>query len=195
MVNINDIIINETERIWNGKSVEDERIHISTPDARSVLARGIRHFFGSDAVWLDEYEQVAEWLSNNEGRGLLCVGNCGRGKSVICQQVLPIIFKHWHGLVVNTITAIELNEKFNEYRQYKILSIDDIGTEPVANHYGEKRNYIQEIIDEAERKQKLLILSTNLSEDELKTKYDIRTMDRLRKLTTPVVFAGESLRK
>lgn len=195
MVNINEVIGKEAYRLWSGMATEDNRIYITTPDARSILARGIRHFVGSDAVWLDEYNQVADWLSDNEGKGLLCAGNCGRGKTVICQRVLPVVFLHWHRLVMNTLTATELNEKFNEYKHYKILSIDDVGTESVANKYGEKRNFIQEIIDEAERKQKLLIISTNLNENELREKYDIRTIDRLRALTKVVMFKGESLRR
>lgn len=195
MANINEIIRKETERIWQGRATDDRRVYINTPDARSILARGIRHFVGPDAVWLDEYEQVAEWLADNKGKGLLCVGNCGRGKTVICQQVLPAIFRHWHHLIVNTITAIELNYRFDEFKQYKIVSIDDLGTESMGNDYGTKRFYTQELIDEAERKQKLIILSTNLNEKELKDKYDIRTIDRLRALTKVVLFKGESLRK
>lgn len=192
--NINDIIGSETERIWQGKAADDKRVYISTTDARSVLARGIRHFLGPNALWLPEYEQVADWLADNHGKGLLCAGNCGRGKTVICQQVLPVIFRHWHHLIVNTITATELNYRFDEFKQYKILSIDDLGTESLGNDYGTKRFYTQEIIDEAERKQKLLILSTNLNEEELKAKYDIRTLDRLRALTKVILFRGESLR-
>ena len=195
MVNINEIIGKETERIRQGSSADDNRVYISTPDARSILARGIRHFVGPNAVWLDEYEQVAEWLADNKGKGLLCVGNCGRGKTVICQQVLPVIFQHWHRLIMNTTTAIELKDRFDEFKQYKIISIDDLGTESVANDFGTRRNFTQELIDEAERKQKLLILSTNLNEKELTEKYDIRTMDRLRALTKVVIFNGESLRK
>ena len=192
---INSIIGNSLDNVWSSMETIDQRVYIKTPDARSILARGIRHFVGNDAVWLDEYEQVADWLSDNKGRGLLCAGNCGRGKTVICQRVIPVIFQHWHRLIVNTITSTELNDRFDEFRQYKILSIDDIGKESVANRYGEKRNYIQEIIDDAERKQKLLILSTNDSMDELRSKYDDRTIDRLRALTRPVIFKGESLRK
>jgi DNA replication protein DnaC len=96
---------------------------------------------------------------------------------------------------MNTTTAIELNNKFEEFKQYKIISIDDLGTESVANDFETRRNFVQELIDEAERKQKLLILSTNLNEKELTEKYDIRTMDRLRSLTKVVIFSGQSLRK
>ena len=193
-MNIDDIINKETSRIWNGIEADDTRVYIRTPEARSLLARGIKHFVGERALWLPEYEAVASWLADNKGKGLLCAGNCGRGKSVICQRVLPIIFQHVHRLIMNTITATELNDHYDEYRQYKIISIDDVGTESVANRYGEKRNYIQEIVDEAERKQKLLVISTNLSADELFERYGERTISRLRALTTPVTFSGDDLR-
>ena len=193
-VNINEIIGKETERIWNGRAVEDDRVYISTSDARSVLARGIRYFLGDTAVWLPEYERIAEWLADNKGRGLLCIGNCGRGKTVICQRVLPVIFKHWHRLIMNTVTMTELNERFDEFARYKIISLDDVGVEPVANKFGEKHSYFSEIVDLAERKQKLLIISTNLNDKELESLYGIRTIDRLKALAKVVVFNGESLR-
>lgn len=194
MVSIDKIIANNTSHIWDGVWNNDDRVYIKTLDARSVLARGIRHFVGEKAVWLPEYEQVAEWLSDNKGLGLLCAGDCGRGKSVICQKVIPVIFQFIHKKIMNTCTAIELNALFDEYKQYKILSVDDIGTEPVANRYGEKHNVVQELVDLAERKQKLLVFSTNMNEKQLKEIYDIRTVDRLRALTKPIIFNGKSLR-
>ena len=194
-VNINKIIGRENDRLRKGLPAEDERIFIKTPDARSVLARGIRYFVGDDAVWLPEYDSVAEWLADNKGRGLLCIGNCGRGKSLICQRVLPVVFQYYHRLVMNTITMTELNEKYNEYAWNKIISIDDVGVESVANKYGEKHSYFSEIVDLAERKQKLLVVSTNLDDKELLKLYGIRTIDRLKALTKVVIFKGESLRK
>lgn len=195
MVDINEIIGTGQDGAWSSMETIDQRVYVRTPDARKVLARGIKYFVGEGAVWLPEYEAVTEWLSDNKGRGLLCAGQCGRGKTVICQKVLPVIFRHWHRLIVNTVTATELNDRYDEFRQYKIISIDDVGKESVANRYGEKHNYIEEIVDEAERKQKLLIISTNLNEDGLKQRYDDRTIDRLRAVTRPVLFIGDSLRK
>lgn len=194
MVSINEIIKRENKNIWGEVDNRDDRIYIRTPDAKSVLASGIRHFVGESAVWLDEYDQVAEWLEDNKGLGLLCAGNCGRGKSVICQKVLPVVFKFWHKKVMNTFTATDLNDHFNEFSQYKILSIDDMGTEPNANRYGEKHDYMQEIVDLAERKQKLIVISTNLDGKEMLERYGERTVDRLKSITKSVAFSGESLR-
>lgn len=194
MVRIDEIIGNEGDGIWKSVSNEDDRVYIKTPDAKRILARGIRHFIGDSAVWLDEYDQVAEWLEDNKGLGLFCAGNCGRGKSVICQKVLPVIFKYWHKKVVNTVTAVDLNRRFDEISQYKIISIDDIGTEAGAVVYGETHDYIQELVDLAERRQKLLIVTTNMNIKEIGKKYGDRTVDRLRALTKCVIFEGKSLR-
>lgn len=183
------------QQVKSGFAPEDNRIFIETPDARNVLMRGITHFCGKDAQWLPEYESMALWLSNNNGRGLLCYGNCGRGKTLITQRILPIIFRYWHGLALNTITATELSERFNEISGYKIISVDDIGTEDIANRYGEKHDYFRELVDLAERKQKLLIVSTNLELKQIAERYGERTIDRLRALTTTILFKGTSLRK
>lgn len=190
-----EAMMSQIKRLSQGRRVTDNRVHIKTPDARNVLLRGLVYFLGDDAEWLTEYEGVAEWLSDNQGRGLLCLGNCGRGKTVITQMIMPIILRHWHGLVQNNYTALDLCERFEEIRQWKIICIDDVGTEPLANKYGEKHEYLSELVDDAERKDKLLIISTNLNAKELRERYGERVADRLRKLTTQVVFKGSSLRK
>lgn len=188
-----DNIINS---IYEKESLkEDTRIYISIPDARNNLMAGLRHFCGNDAQWLPEYENVAEWLTDNKGRGLICFGNCGRGKTVITQKILPVLFRHYHHKIVNTFLANDMGKFFDEITAYKIISIDDIGTEGVGNSFGEKHDYFREIVDVAERKEKLLIMSTNLSIREITERYGERTIDRLRAITKPVLFTGESLRK
>ena len=194
-MNTDSLINSELSRIRQGQHVADRRVHIAIPDAKQLLQRGLAYFVGSDYQWLPEYDAVASWLTDNRGRGLLCMGNCGRGKSVITQKILPILFLHYHSLVVNTLTAIELNEQFDQVKGYKILGIDDIGTEAESVRFGEHRLFFNEIVDLAERKEKLLILSTNLDGSELEARYGVRTIDRLRAITTQIAFPGESLRK
>ena len=43
--------------------------------------------------WLDEYYHVKSWMMNTEGKGLLLMGSCGRGKSVIASGVIPVLFR------------------------------------------------------------------------------------------------------
>ena len=69
-----------------------------------------------------------------------------------------------------------------------------MGTEPNAKKYGVTHNYVAELIDLAERRDKLIVLSTNLNKDEILDRYDLRTFDRLKSITERIVFKGESYR-
>lgn len=169
-------------------------VNISIPDAKRILWNGLNYFVGK-AEWLSEYEEVSDWLSDNKGRGLLCYGNCGRGKSLICWKIIPLLLNHYCHKIVACYDAQQMNADIDTVKQKHIIYIDDIGTENVSVKFGEKRLAFCEIVDEAEKRGKLLILTTNLSLDEISQKYGERTMDRLVAITTRVKFKGESLRK
>lgn len=170
-------------------------VHISVPDAKNVLMRGITYFAGEEARWLPEYQVIADWLTDNNGRGLLCTGNCGRGKTMICGKIIPLLLNHYCRKIVTCFDAQQMNAKIDEIKRLHIIYIDDVGTENVSVKFGEKRIAFAEIVDEAEKKGKMLIISTNLSTDEIQAKYDVRVLDRLRAITKLVVFDGESMRK
>ena len=201
-ININDII---ARRKRQGDSLKDDRIYLRIPNARVVLMEALVDELGEKAQWLPEYEEVADWLSDNQGKGLMCIGNCGRGKTVITQRLLPGIIHKYYGLVLNCYTALALNDydvdergktilQYKAIARNKLVCIDDVGTEPEARIFGESHLFFSELVDEAERKQKLLICSTNLDRKELLSNYDARTVDRLTALTRRVRFKGESLR-
>ena len=177
-----------------GFSPVPNTVEISIPDAKKVLWAGIKYFTEDKAQWLPEYEEVSGWLAGNEGRGLLCFGNCGRGKTLICGKILPLLLNHY-GKVVSCYDSQQMNAELDAVKQKHIIYVDDIGTENLSVKYGEKRLAFAELADEAEKKGKLLILTTNLSIDELREKYGERTIDRLRAITRTVLFSGESLRK
>lgn len=170
-------------------------VFISVSDAKAALWKGIQFFTGNAASWQDEYNDVANWLTDNKGRGLLCIGNCGRGKTLLCGRIIPVLLNHYCHKIVSCYDAQQLNANLDAVKQKHIIYVDDIGTEFLSVKYGEKRLSFAELVDEAEKKGKLLIISTNLSLSELQQKYGERTVDRLRAITTPVVFKGDSLRK
>lgn len=169
-------------------------VRFAIPDAKMVLFTGIKYFTGERAQWLPEYEEIAEWLADNKCRGLLCFGNCGRGKTLICGKILPLVLNNYCKLIVNCYDAQTMNAELDKIKQKKIISLDDIGTESVSVKYGEKRIAFAELVDEAEKKGKLLIITTNLTLEELAEKYGERTIDRLRAITKTVLFHGNSLR-
>lgn len=141
-----------------------------------------------------EYAFIAEWLSDNKGKGLFLYGNCGRGKSFLARYVIPAIFLVKHEVVFQTYNATDLSQDVDRIKELKYLVIDDLGTEFTAVNYGQRRNVIDEIIDKAEQNANILIITTNLTKNELETRYGERVMNRLNSLTKRVCFEGESLR-
>lgn len=192
------------ERLNDGTGVQlPSTVSIKIPNAEERLRGGLDYFVNvfsrgavTKAAW-DEanYRPIVDWMTDNQGRGLLMIGNCGLGKSLIGKYILPYLIRDSCRKVVNIFNAQELNSKPDEILSYHIIYIDDIGTENVSNIYGNKRIPFMELCDAVEQKGKLLICSTNLTLDELAEKYGERTIDRLRATTKVVPFVGQSLRK
>lgn len=183
-----------------GYPQEIDRVQISIPNAEKRLRGGLQYVVnmksGRNAEWNEHnYRPIVDWMTDNKGKGLLMFGGCGLGKSVIGRYILPLLIKDVHKKVVNIFSAQELNKKIDEILKLHIIYIDDIGTEDNLNSYGNKRMPFAELCDDAEKKGKLLILTTNLSIDELTERYGDRVVDRLIATTKAVPFTGDSLRK
>jgi len=176
---------------------------IAIPDARERLENGLRYYLHDKAKWLECYDKIAEWLSDNKGKGLLCVGPSGLGKSLICRKILPVIL----GNNVKTVTAREMNTRIDELLLERCVIIDDLGKEQVEDvNYGRRRRPFLEMCDAAEQNGTLLIIATNLSTTpvseryrtvypcSIEERYGSDVIDRLRATTKVVVFRGESMR-
>lgn len=173
------------------------KVEIRIPLARQILTDMLTLFLereGRQLIWLPEYDQVAEWLSDNEGRGLFLYGNCGRGKSLICRYVIPAILLTYCRKVVSVFDVQQMNRDIDLVLSKHIIYIDDIGTEEVSNHYGNRRMAFAEIMDAAEKQNKLVMVSTNLDISGLQAMYGDRVVDRIRSTTRRIVFGGDSLR-
>ena len=182
----------------HGMKTPTEKVLIRIPGAEQILRNALKYFIGLEkrnAQWLPEYKQIVEWLENNEGRGLFLYGNCGRGKTVIAQYVIPAILLKYSRKVVVSYDAQQMNLKLDEVLQKKIIGIDDVGTEDILNSFGNKRLAFLEVIDAAEKYGKLLIITSNLNQEQLIEKYGDRAMDRIISTTKRVLFSGKSLRK
>lgn len=171
-------------------------VRIKVPNARTMIYAGLKSVLAKEeVVWLPEYEKVADWLTDNKGRGLFMFGNCGRGKSLLGRYVLPAIILSCCQKVVNVFDMQDLNANLDLALKKHLVSLDDVGTEEMAVKYGERRMAFPEIMDAAEKCGKLVIVSTNLGESELRERYGDRILDRIKALTFRVCFNGESLRK
>lgn len=180
-----------------------DKVRIRIPNAEQRLRGGLDYFvkrytFGkeSHAKWIEKnYRPIVDWMSDNEGRGLLITGGCGLGKTLIGKRILPLLLQDSCKKIVSIFSAQELNTKIDEILKLHIICIDDVGTEELAKIYGNVRCAFSELCDAAEQKGKLLIITTNLTANELEVKYGERTIDRLKAITKFVPFTGKSLRK
>lgn len=178
-------------------------------DPRKELTAGLNYYLGEKHQWLPAYDDMVTWLSDNKGRGLIAVGTCGLGKSLICTQILPVLFKKHFDKEVKNVTAIEMNSQIDDLLDYctpgHVIIIDDLGTESVETvFFGNRRKPFCELVDKAERTGTMLVITTNLrtthdtdarrNYPSIETRYGMPTLDRLRSTTRVVVFRGDSMR-
>ena len=168
-------------------------VEFRVENAKKRILNGFKYFCGEKAQWLPEYEKVSDWLEDTKGKGLFLIGSNGRGKSVIATKILPWFFRE-QGFGYEIFLASEINQHKEEVMYPKILCIDDIGVEDTANDYGEKINVFAKVIDEVERKKKMIVITTNLTQSQLEKKYSTRTIDRINGCCKVVAFNGESMR-
>lgn len=183
--------------IRHGLPVPPKEEIISIPNAEIVFTKCYKWFLSRIHKQYQpqpEYKEVVNWLENNNSKGLLLYGNCGRGKSFIARYVIPAILLKYRQKAFTIVNATDMNEMINELKYKKYLVIDDLGCEFTANIYGNKRNAFDEIIDAAEQRGNLLVITSNLTIDELMQRYGERVLGRLKALTTRISFTGDSLR-
>ena len=177
-----------------GIHIRDRRLQICIPDARRHMWTVMQTILGQRAQWHTEYDQIAQWLTDNKGRGLLLMGTPGLGKSLMCERVLPTVVGLQMGMWFHTYSAVQLNTSYEQISRHRLLSIDDIGTEAAeTKDYGTAHSYFNELLDLSEHRDKTLLLSTNLTWQQLLSRYGQR-IDRLRALVHPIVLKGESHR-
>jgi len=206
-----DVIRAQRKRGFKG----DTKIRWRLDNADELLARGLAYAIGPTAQWLPEYDHVADWLADNQGKGLMCIGDCGRGKTIITRDILPVIMQNYiwvkdagsgnvYHPMYNYFLAKDLKSHWSEIERAKVVCVDDVGTEPIAKVYGETHNYFAELVDLCNDRDKLLICSTNLTQAQLfggeedgvtyPARCDQRTFSRLVGNTVRVWFEGEDLR-
>lgn len=138
------------------------------------------------------------------GKGLLFFGNVGTGKTFIAAAIAnALIDKGYNCLVtnfsrlVNTIQGMYAGkqEYIDSLNNFDLLIIDDLAAERNTEYMNE---IVQMIIDNRYRAHLPLIVTTNLTSDELKNPEDIkkqRTYSRLLEMTIPLEVKGSDRRK
>ena len=156
-------------------------------------------------IYFEKLNKYAINLSENS-KNIIITGKTGTGKTFLSQAVAQFLTdKH----VVLFLTANRLNNVFIEMmyltpqQQNNILNIlstcdflviDDLGAERLLNNVTAQNLYT--IISERQERKKPYMITTNLSLDEIGTKYGDRLFSRLSSKTNLVLeLKGKDLRK
>ncbi len=203
-----------------GEMVKERRLHIREPkpmswgnheQCRGLFIATFKEVDKTIIVYkhLSEYEDIIDWMTNTRDKGLLLMGDVGRGKSVIITGIIPVLLR-----IKNRYTRVIHSQELTKpipdaivygYGQrpdtnldYLIKTpfpiIDEVGVESQVNDYGERSEGFNLVINASERYHRPLFITTNLTAEQLLERYGERTVDRLQHLCRIIEFKGDSLR-
>ena len=139
----------------------------------------------------------------NDGKGLLFYGSVGTGKSYISACIANALLDKGYSVLMTSFAIIEnkafsTNDKqeyYDSLNKYSLLIIDDLGIERQTSYMQE---IVYNVIDSRSRTGLPLIVTSNLTNDQLKNPSDInaqRVYSRLLKMCHPIMVNGEDRRK
>lgn len=169
--------------------------NIKLENAKNVIIYFWNNLIDEKIEWIEEYDKIAEWLTDNKGKGLFLYGANGRGKSMMARIVLPAIIEYFFRKKFVVYTYVNVNEKLNEILTKRFIVIDDIGKEDILNNFGTKRVSFAEIMDNCEVKGNMAIITSNLDGTQIIEKYDNAVLDRIKSCCFRIPFKGVSFRE
>ena len=168
-------------------------VGLSDPDLR-------RHTFENDLGY--NPKQIA--MAKQDSTGLLLWGNVGTGKSFIAGCIanallnkgVPVIMTNFARLL-NKLTdmyAGDRNTYIDSFNRYQLMIIDDLGIERNSEF---AREQVFSVIDSRYRSQLPMIVTTNLTVDELMNPADLargRIYSRVLERCLPIRVSDQNIR-
>ena len=149
---------------------------------------------------------VTHWEEiKSKAMGLLLWGDVGTGKSffagcvanALLDKGVPVLMTNF-AKILNSLTGIypqDRNEFINSLNQYSLLIIDDLGVERNSEFALEQ---VFHVIDSRYRSMKPMIITTNLTLEELKHPEDLahsRIYDRILERCVPLKINNQNIRE
>lgn len=185
--------------------------HISRLKASGLQDKTLREYnFSNDKGYNPEIQKAHDYVDHwkemkEKSLGLLLWGDVGTGKSffagcianALLDKGIPVLMTNF-SRILNTLTGMysaDRNRFIESFNQYSLLIIDDLGIERNSEFALEQ---VFNIIDSRYRSGKPLIVTTNLTLDELKNPKDLayaRIFDRILERCIPLKVNRRNIRK
>lgn len=147
-------------------------------------------------------EHFAEF--RKAGKGLMFYGNVGTGKTFLAACIANALIDELHpclvtnfSRIINTLQGMYDGKQqyIDSLNRYELLVIDDLAAERNTEYVNE---IVYNVIDSRYRSGKPLIVTTNISPEEMKSETDInrnRVYSRIGEMCMPIKVAGEDRRQ
>lgn len=159
---------------------------------------------GKNPVMKVARDYVDKWSDALSGNtGLVLWGDVGTGKTffaacianALVEQNVSVKMTNFSTILNDLFAESDKNKYLNRLNDHNLLIIDDLGIERGTEYALEQ---VYNVIDTRYKSGKPLIITTNLTLDELKAPTDIphkRIYDRVLGMCVPVMFNGVNFRK
>lgn len=147
-------------------------------------------------------ERFDEMFEKNQG--LLLYGDVGTGKSYTAAAIANELINRLHPVIMTSFVKllsdtfgmdVDTSEYLNRLNMAQLLIIDDLGAERGTDYALER---VYDIVDSRYRCNKPVIITTNLTMEQMRECRDIRytrIYDRLFEMCYPIIVKGQSWRK
>ena len=186
-------------------------IQVSRLKANGLQDKALKNYtFANDKGFNPEikkaYDYVAHWEEMRaKSLGLLLWGNVGTGKSffagcianALLEKGVPVLMTNF-SRILNTLSGLyseDRNKFIDSFGQYHLLIIDDLGIERTSEFALEQ---VFHVIDSRCRNKQPLIVTTNLTLNQLKHPMDLahaRIYDRVLECCVPLKINNQNIRE
>lgn len=183
----------------------ERALHIEALRASGIQDRSLAGCRFAGATETPELARCRRYVTNWEtmyadNNGLLFWGNTGNGKTFAAACIANELIDRGIPTMITSFPRIlnagwDRREIAEQMKFYPLLVIDDLGAER-SSEYALETVYM--VIDERYKAKKPLIVTTNLTLDEICKPKNMdyqRIYDRILEMCIPVVFQGSSMRR
>lgn len=164
--------------------------------------------FKDDQHTQDHIDKAAKWLTGDNKPGLLLYGTVGNGKTTLTRSIRSLVNMLYDSpysgekkgfMSVSALDLVDVAkgdaERLQRLKNAELLIIDDVGIEPaVIKVFGNEVSPFVDLVYHRYDALKVTIVTSNLGEEDIYTKYGPRIADRFAEMFDRIPFTNHTYR-